>query len=311
MKARPACASVARKPCLWAISPRSEASKYRERTLRINPQVDCAGTRLGQHALRLVNQHGATDVRGVRRQPKRRATRNVQEAARTSPLNHPLAARPCRRHRQRNRHGRSDGGWLGTGSSGPGTSAEPLALAPGADRPLEPIVLLGSQPLGACDTRGDVEELAKPNQILRQLPACREMCQRQLDPNACLGSCAKLPDGLSPDCRACYTTLVSCSGDGCHAAFQACVGFPVDSLPIPSRSPSLECVGADCQPRWPELSSAEDVSSSRAGLLPVVSQLVWRLLSVTKPRSGLTRIACLHRSSLALKRCWVYRFERQ
>ena len=144
--------------------------------------------------------------------------------------------------------GRSDGGWLGAGSSAPGTSAELLALAPGADRPLTPIVLLGSDSLGACDTQGDVKELAKPNEILKQLPSCREMCQRQLDPSACLASCVMLPDGLSPDCRACFTTLAACTGDGCHAAFQDCVGFPVDSLPIPGRFPSLECVGAGCQP---------------------------------------------------------------
>jgi hypothetical protein len=89
--------------------------------------------------------------------------------------------------------------------------------------------------MGACDNRGDLEELA-PLQAgeARQLAAncaltqCSSLVGMESEFKVCVSECvAAAPSGLSPSCADCYGDMAWCSGLSCNTA---CANAPCQLL---------------------------------------------------------------------------------
>jgi hypothetical protein len=143
--------------------------------------------------------------------------------------------------------GNNSCGELGNGRVDPNENeSAPVDVRPGPALELPSFILLGSTPLGACDTAQDLAVFGKDQVLLHAaFAACKAQCQDRLDTAECLTSCAKNP-GLTKGCFDCYSQLAACSGADCYAAFNACAGYPVDFARALSNEPRFECDGALC-----------------------------------------------------------------
>jgi hypothetical protein len=143
--------------------------------------------------------------------------------------------------------GNDDGGRLGDGRTKPSIQEmEPVDAVAAPTIELQPVVLLGGSPLGACDSLTDVSTLVtRSPQIHAAVGACKTRCAAASDSDTCFAECANVP-GISPACFGCYTALATCRDDDCYQAFVACAGYPVDFVQAANNAPRFGCLGAEC-----------------------------------------------------------------
>jgi alpha-tubulin suppressor-like RCC1 family protein len=144
--------------------------------------------------------------------------------------------------------GSRDNGALGDGLVNTTKEAEPIDVGVGSGLELKGSILLRSPALGACDSLSDVSKIAEiggTGTVHALFRDCGAQCKTTLDSAACFATCAKNP-GLSVACFGCFSTLASCTGATCYAAFKSCAGFDIDFLPVVFNAPRFECAGADC-----------------------------------------------------------------
>jgi hypothetical protein len=168
--------------------------------------------------------------------------------------------------------GNDDGGTLGDGRTKPSIrEMEPVDVIAAPTIELPPVVLLGTSPLGACDSPTDVSTfvISSP-QVHTAVAACKAQCATLLDSETCFASCAKVP-GITPACLGCYTALATCQGSDCYQAFVACAGYPVDFARALYNEPRFECLGARClhgAPVGKPCAAASDCLSGSCSKLP-------------------------------------------
>lgn len=143
--------------------------------------------------------------------------------------------------------GNDDGGMLGDGRTKPSVEeVEPVDVLAAPTIQIPAVVLLGSSPLGACDSLTDLSTFTTyAPQAHVSVAACKEQCATLLDSESCFASCANVP-GITPACLGCYTALATCEGAGCYQAFIACAGYPSDFAQSTYNAPRFECLGAQC-----------------------------------------------------------------